>query len=53
MVTIDDNFREVDFYKYCKICKHSDLKGTEHPCCICLSNPVNEGTDKPVEWKEK
>ena len=48
-----DDYREVDFNKYCKTCKHEEVKEVENPCNECLDEPYNEYTDKPVKWEEK
>lgn len=48
-----DDYREVDFNKYCKTCKHEDISEAEDPCNECLDEPYNEYTDKPVKWEEK
>ena len=47
------NYKEVYFDPYCSKSKH--LKKTEHeePCDVCLNNPVNEYTHRPVKFEEK
>lgn len=45
--------KEVDFYKYCKICKFEKLKENEDPCDFCLENNLNINSEKPVKWKKK
>lgn len=47
------NTKEVDFAKYCKTCKFSELPEYEDPCDDCLMYPVNENSHKPVKWEEK
>lgn len=42
----------VDFYKYCKDCKHLEEKETDEPCNTCLDNPVNLHSQKPVKFEE-
>ncbi len=42
----------VDFYKYCKKCKHKDKKEIEEPCDDCLEMPVNDDSHKPVLFEE-
>ncbi len=49
----DNNYKEVDFEKYCKICKHEKLDEYKDPCNECLESGMNEGTEKPVLWEEK
>ena len=43
----------VEFDKYCTKCKFRDKKGSENPCCECLTYPTNENSRKPVNFKEK
>lgn len=50
---IGEDLREVDFEKYCKICKHFELKESEDPCNECLCTPANEHTDRPICWTER
>jgi len=37
----------VDFYTYCKACKHKDKNENDDPCNDCLNEPVNEDSHKP------
>ena len=50
MVT-DNEYREVDYAKYCKICKYADCPEHKDPCFECLDNPLNYCTDRPVNWE--
>lgn len=50
---MDENHQEVYFDKYCKTCKNKDTKEYEDPCNDCLSEPVNVGSHKPINWEEK
>lgn len=50
---MDDNYREVDFEKYCKTCEHRDLTELDDPCFDCLDEPTNLNSHKPVKYKEK
>ena len=43
----------VDFFTYCKTCKHEKYPEEAVPCSECLSEPVNQNSSKPVCWKEK
>ena len=43
----------VEFDEYCKKCKFFELDESEEPCNECLSNPVNQNSKKPVNYKEK
>lgn len=42
----------IDFDKYCKTCKHKDLDEKFDPCHLCLSEPTNRNSHKPVYYKE-
>lgn len=42
----------VEFDKYCKTCKHCDLRGHYDPCNDCLDNPVNTNSKKPIYYEE-
>lgn len=50
---VDSDLREVNFEKYCIICKHAECPEHEDPCFECLDNPLNYCTEKPVKWEEK
>lgn len=52
-MVVDSDLREVNFEKYCIICKHADCPEHEDPCFECLDNPLNYCTEKPVKWEEK
>ena len=43
----------VEFDKYCKTCEFEKIDEFECPCHECLSEPVNEHSRKPVNYKEK
>lgn len=43
----------VDFKKYCETCEFRDTDEIKDPCNECLENPVNEHSQKPVNYKEK
>lgn len=48
-----DEYLEVYFDRYCKTCKHENLKENKDPCHECLSNPCNLNSHKPVMWEEQ
>ena len=50
---MENNYKMVEFDKYCKTCKHSEVKDNEEPCDECLDNPVNVNSHRPVNWEEK
>lgn len=45
-------FKEVDFYKYCKLCKYKDYNAVDTPCYECLCEAVNIDSHKPVRFEE-
>lgn len=46
------NNKEVRFDKYCKTCLYWGVPEQHDPCNACLSQPMNDSTEKPVEYKE-
>lgn len=46
-------YKEVNFYQYCKTCKHEKLKGRDDPCNECLEEGMNKHSHKPVNWEKK
>ena len=48
-----DDYKEVDFDRYCETCKYKDVADIEDPCDGCLENPVNLHSCKPVNYEEK
>lgn len=50
---MDESYKEVEFEKYCKTCKHEKKDEKFDPCCECLEQGMNEGTVKPICWEEK
>lgn len=48
-----DMKKEVNFAKYCPLCKEADRDEQEEPCNECLQHPAQEWTTKPVYFKEK
>ena len=48
-----DTYKIVNFDEYCKKCEHYETEEHEEPCHVCLNEPVNEYSHKPVKFKEK
>lgn len=48
---MDERYREVRFDAYCEKCKYKDKSEEESPCDVCLDNPLNLYSQKPVNWK--
>lgn len=44
----EENYKEVLFFKYCKLCRDADTKETDDPCNECLAHGALEGTEKPL-----
>lgn len=44
--------KEVDFFKYCRSCKHKKDEETKDPCNECLTYPMNIHTRKPMMYEE-
>lgn len=54
MAEIHENeYKEVDFHKYCGICEFKNMKDADEPCSECLDNPINLYSHKPVKFKEE
>ena len=49
---MENTIKFVEFDKYCKTCKHYELKDNLDPCCECLDNPVNYNSMKPYFYEE-
>lgn len=49
---MEEIYKEVYFYQYCKTCKFNKTSMDDDPCAECLSNPVNTYSHKPVNYKE-
>lgn len=49
---MENQYRFVDFKKYCETCKHKKLKENLDPCCECLDECVNVDSEKPVYYEE-
>lgn len=45
--------KEVYFELYCPKCKHNGTDETDDPCNECLTNPVNQYSHKPKNFKEE
>lgn len=43
----------VNFDEYCFKCEYYKRDDNEPPCDICLEEPANEDSHKPVCFKEK
>lgn len=50
---MEGDYKEVDFYKYCRTCKYWNLTESEDPCFCCMTEPIRPDTHKPAKWEEK
>lgn len=50
---MENQYKLVDFKKYCETCKHKNVKETEDPCNDCLAHGANVNSEKPVRYEEK
>lgn len=41
------NLKEVNYARYCRVCKHRKVKETEDPCNECLAEGARIDTHKP------
>ncbi len=38
---------------WCDKCQHKTIKENDEPCEECLDHPINENTERPINFKEK
>ena len=50
---MENQFKIVDFKKYCETCIHKSIDEVKDPCNECLDNPVNENSEKPVKYQKE
>lgn len=50
---MDEDYREVEYDKYCEICLHKGKAENEYPCDECLAEPIRLYTNKPFWYEEK
>lgn len=48
----ENQYKLVDFKKYCKICKHNSKKEFEDPCNECLDQGANLNSEKPIKYEK-
>ena len=48
----ENQYKFVDFEKYCKTCKHKNVKEVEDPCNECLDQGANLNSEKPIKYEE-
>ena len=52
-MSIESEYKEVYFDRYCPVCKNKELEGYETPCEECLENPINLYSRRPIKWEAK
>lgn len=50
---MQNDYKEAYFDKYCKACDYENTPEKCDPCNDCLSEAMNQHSNKPVSWKEK
>lgn len=50
---MENNYKFVDFERYCKLCKHINVKDADgdEPCNSCLTECINLESEKPVKFE--
>lgn len=49
----DINYKEVNYAKFCRKCKHWNNGSEENAACAeCLEEFYRDGTEKPVRYEE-
>ena len=43
-------YKEVNFHDYCPKCEYAKVDDIKDPCNMCLSIPMNENSEKPVNY---
>ena len=51
MLSMNDEYREVNFYQYCPKCRYHKRPDEAEPCAECLDEPYNKESTKPVNFK--
>ena len=49
---MNEEYKEVNFEKYCNTCTYKKLSENKDPCEECLDNPVNLNSSKPIKWDD-
>lgn len=49
---MENDYKFVEFDKYCKTCKHFESDPGYDPCDTCLANTENLYSHKPVNYEE-
>lgn len=44
---------EVDFFKYCRSCKHKNKSSNEEPCNECMEYPYNRNRETPYNYEKQ
>ena len=49
---MENQYKLVDFKKYCETCKHKNISEVEDPCNECLDNGGNLNSERPINYEE-
>ena len=49
----DPELKEVNFMKFCWLCKYGNRSEKYEPCNTCLELGMAEGTEKPIFFEEE
>ena len=47
-----NEYKEVNYAKYCKTCKFFETREKDDPCFECLTTNVNYHSEKPILYEE-
>lgn len=50
---MSNQYKIVEFHKFCETCKHKDVDEVKDPCCECLDNPAMVDSHKPMHYEEE
>jgi hypothetical protein len=53
MINMEENWKVVDFEKYCPLCEHEKDDENDDPCHDCLEIGARLYSHKPEYFKEK
>lgn len=48
----NEHTKEVNYFKYCRLCKHHGKREDEDPCNKCLTQGYNFDSKKPIRFEE-
>ena len=48
---MEGDLKIVNFYDWCKTCRHRNKLSNEEPCNECLAIPARPNSTKPEKWE--